>query len=114
MPRGGRRKGTPGKLYPNRTDLSADTQPVRAPSGQPYGQRGAQEAAQQAIPLPQVAPIDAPTARPDEPLTAGLSQGPGPGPEILGAGFTEPHIDELRALYQAYPNPDLLRLIEEL
>ena len=30
-------------------------------------------------------PIDRPTERPDEPLTAGLPIGPGPGPEVLGA-----------------------------
>jgi hypothetical protein len=32
--------------------------------------------------------LDAPTARPGEPVTAGLRTGPGPGPEILGGPFT--------------------------
>lgn len=30
--------------------------------------------------------LNRPTERPDEPLTAGLSQGPGPGPEVLSPG----------------------------
>jgi hypothetical protein len=30
--------------------------------------------------------LDAPTERPDQPLTAGLSLGPGPGPEVLRPG----------------------------
>lgn len=31
-----------------------------------------------------VTPLDAPTARPDEPVTAGVDYGPGPGSEALG------------------------------
>jgi hypothetical protein len=31
-----------------------------------------------------VTPLYAPTTRPDEPITAGIAMGPGPGPEILG------------------------------
>jgi len=32
---------------------------------------------------PTVIPIDAPSQRPNEPVTAGAASGPGPGPEIL-------------------------------
>jgi hypothetical protein len=32
-----------------------------------------------------ITPLFAPTERPDEPITAGITRGPGPGPEILGA-----------------------------
>lgn len=94
MARGGRRSGKPGQAYPNRTDLNAgpSAQPVQAAAGQPYGERGAQEAAQRAQPLPQASPsgmialpgelgpLNAPTSRPNEPLTAGLPIGPGAGP----------------------------------
>lgn len=56
-----------------------------------------------------------PTERPDEPVTAGLPTGPGPGPEALGV-MSQPQLDEvgqqLRNLYAAAPNNDLLRLIE--
>lgn len=117
----------------NRSDLTvAPPQPVRAASGQQYGKRQQQEQAQRAIPLPQQqvprldlnavlqsaqnAPAPAgllagPSDSPDEPVTAGLPFGAGPGPEALGGA---PHVDELRALYQAYPNPDLLALIENV
>jgi hypothetical protein len=97
--RGGRRRGKTGKAYPNRSDMQA--QAVESAPGQVYGQRTAQEQAQRAIPLPQGAatPTQAPpppappppgslgftepTSMPDEPLTAGLPIGAGPGPEIL-------------------------------
>ena len=32
-----------------------------------------------------VTPLFAPSQRPDEPITAGIAMGPGPGPEVLGA-----------------------------
>jgi hypothetical protein len=106
--RGGSRQGVPGRPYPNRKDLrSASKQkqlPIKAASGQPYGVRKQQEEAQRAQPLPAAAtpdfagllqaaeafnpgerlPLDRPTERPEEPLTAGLPSGPGPGPEVLG------------------------------
>jgi hypothetical protein len=90
MPRtgkGGSRQGTPGKLYPNRTDLSArkPLAPV-APSGQPYGVRGAQISTQRI--LPAGAPgttVPSPPA-PNDPAPSG-SGGPGGGglAALLGA-----------------------------
>ena len=35
--------------------------------------------------LEPVTPLYAPSSRPDEPITAGIAMGPGPGPEIMGA-----------------------------
>jgi hypothetical protein len=32
-----------------------------------------------------VTPLFAPSQRPDEPITAGIAMGPGPGPEVMGA-----------------------------
>lgn len=112
--RGGARQGTPGKAYSNRTDLNG-TQPVQAGPSQGYGQRAALERMQQAVPLPQARPAAtpaapqaapptppptppdffAPTARPDQPVTAGLSTGEGPGPEILGLPMEEPGMANL-------------------
>lgn len=82
----------------NRTD-----QPVQAATGQAYGEAKAQTDAQKAVPLPNQAGrmqqmleaarshpmakltgLSAPTERPDEPFTSGLSMGEGPGPEVLG------------------------------
>lgn len=120
MPRGGARNGKPGASYSNRSDLN---QPVRTTQNQPYGQAGQQQAAQRAIPLPQTsgvmpqpAPLDAPTARPQEPLTAGIPSGPGPGPEALGLPIGDQAGDDemqaaLAALYRIRPNSDLARLI---
>lgn len=111
MPRGGRREGRPGKAYAARTDLQA----VKVAPSKQYGQAAAQAAAQRAVPLAgatspgpmptggapaagapaprpmpgvmpgAVTPLDAPTQRPSEPLTAGMPMGPGAGPEALGA-----------------------------
>lgn len=120
--RGGPRQGIQGAQYSNRSDLiEKPRQPVRVATGQAYGQAGAQTAAQQAVPLPQQpappraapVPFDAPTARPAEPVTAGLPLGPGPGPEVLGAMGDDTILMQLRALYQAYPNSELRALIEE-
>ena len=112
--RGGTRQGAPATAYPNRTDLNAPkTQPITTATGQPYGAATAQHAAQAAIPLPgpgaglpaQSTPaagpgagtpgpatspgglgsIAAPSDMPQQPLTAGLTGGPGPGPEALAA-----------------------------
>jgi len=35
--------------------------------------------------LEPVTPLYAPSGRPDEPITAGIAMGPGPGPEVMGA-----------------------------
>lgn len=132
MPRarhGGRRQGTPGQAYGNRTDLNQNRQPIRVASGQEYGARQAQVAAQKAVPLP-APPVPAsppapapgsfgafnrPTEFPDEPLTAGLPVGPGAGPEAIvapgGLSADERVLAELKGLYRANPNRDLARLI---
>lgn len=69
-----------------------DTQAILSGSplakGQPVrGAQGSQvrEAAASAGP---VTPLFAPTQRPDEPITAGISLGEGPGPEVLGANMS--------------------------
>ena len=40
-----------------------------------------------------LSPLEAPTSRPDEPITAGISRGPGPGPEAL-MGTPEYEMDQ--------------------
>jgi len=87
-------------------------QQPKAASPQPTRQRQAQAAAP--APLPPQRPVDpmaamqslrgranlfgAPTARPDEPVTSGLSVGPGAGPEALGMAQRSPTGDLLRHL----------------
>ena len=77
MPRakqGGKRQGTPGQGYSNRTDLM---QNYNMEAGTPAG--GPMQAAP-SYPLPDDLPsIGTPTARPGEPITAGLDIGAGEG-----------------------------------
>jgi hypothetical protein len=60
-------------------------------------------------------PIDAPTGRPNEPVTAGAPMGPGPGPEVLGPGVApDDMVARLRAMYLRAPSEDLRELLEGL
>src|SRR5436190_23443421 len=106
--RGGRRTGTPGKAYSNRSDLA---QPVRTAPSKSYGEAAASARAQDVVPLPTQpmpspgggpaaaagmpaagplpgeSPFDRPTDRGFEPLTAGMAQGPGAGPSAAIPAF---------------------------
>jgi hypothetical protein len=46
--------------------------------------RGIPTSQVQAAAQESVTPLYAPSQRPDEPITAGIALGPGPGPEVLG------------------------------
>lgn len=103
MPRGGRRAGTPGRAYPQRTDMQQPAKlPVKVGPSAVYGQGEQLRKAQEAVPMggnptqappPQPAkpmlmpgdlpPLTAPTDRPGEPLTAGMDSGPGQGSDVL-------------------------------
>lgn len=129
LPRGGRRVGRAGASYPNRSDLAA--QPVKTAPGQVYGAQAAQARAQQAVPLPTSPPaqapapqpmptppdpgmLHAPTARPGEPVTAGLPIGAGPGPEALPGGLPQDQV--LANMYRAFqmaPSDGLRALIAQ-
>jgi hypothetical protein len=120
--------------YANRTDLQNPTKKmaVTASPGQTYGEAGAQRAAQQAVPMgtpqaPVVAPgslgpLDRPTERPLEPITAGNPLGAGPGaealvtplPDTLMAGGKQDLINQVRYVYSKYPNTAVLQLLLEL
>lgn len=141
--RGGPRTPTPGTSYPNRRDLA--TQPAQAPKGQDYGERGKTMERQRIQPVagapttPTASPTASPSgnplqqamtgmepgsvptlmdpsARPNEPVTAGLSSGPGPGREGLTAGtFGPQELSLLRGMYRKYPQfPALRAMIEQL
>lgn len=118
MPRGGKRQGTQGKAYTNRTDLATDY----APGGNPAS-GGVQAPAEQKplmagmIGADEVPNLGDPTAKPDVPVTSGLSRGPGPGPEALGP-MPPPPMDPIRQILQAIllqgPNPDVVRVLNRL
>jgi hypothetical protein len=110
----------PGAMSRRTDGGPTERQPIRVASGGAYGARQALETQQQAAPLPNTMPTPAgpgrgpglapvgpsvfgPTARPNEPVTAGLRS----GPAILG---DDPDV-VLRALYRLFPHPDIARLL---
>ena len=121
----------------NRTDLLTKAQPVRTPTGLAYGEASQLRQTQQQVPgaAPQQAPVSlqaqahaaaqatpppanlihAPTQRPNEPVTAGLATGAGPGPEVLAGGGAamDPTLAVLQGMYSRYPSPDMQALVME-
>ena len=118
--------------YGQRTDLNMA--PTAVP-GQTYGEAGAQMAAQRAVPMGapaappppaqgtstsytapgQLGPLDRPTERPNEPVTAGAPFGPGrmsQGNAYIGPRNSDPILDELRALYATYPSDELADMLD--
>lgn len=57
-----------------------------------------------------------PDPHPDEPTTAGLASGPGPGPEVLDAATPPEDIREvvLQWMVQQYGNPDVARMLNDM
>lgn len=125
MPPGGSRTAKAGATYANRSDLngSADAtygdgvnaEVVKAATpNTTSAPRPSMGGGQPMAPPGAIGPLDAPTDRPAEPLTAGLPIGAGPGPQgggVSGLASLDPDIMRLRALAQVYSSPDLLRLI---
>ena len=128
-----RKRATPAKPAPvsgpsalaQRTDggPGSESQPIRVASGQPYGQRQALEGAQRAAPLPvsgqgPPTPGGPPQAPGAMPSTEGLfapSNIPGPGGPAPDRSFIPEDPDMLmRAIYQAYPHPEIARLMRAL
>lgn len=127
--------------YPNRSDLRNPATKKVAFTGQTYGQAAQQAAAQQAVapgsaptqvqaqqvaaqqqqapaPRPGEKPLFRPTERPNEPITAGAPFGPGPSdmPELPvppGLIPNDPVLDELKMLYQMFPNDGLKILLSQ-
>ena len=115
------------------------TQPARYMSGLAYGQGQAQMEQQTAAPMagnpvaaaapmatapqmPQVVPLDAPTQNPNRPVTTGIDEGPGAGPEALVLPAMVPQQRQpdssaqlVQALYLQDPsNEDVRRMLEYL
>jgi hypothetical protein len=140
----------PGK-YSQRTDggvMDSKTQGAPRVTGQAYGENKELNALQSGAPLAAsnveipksnpldvnalkgivnqsgIAPLSAPTQRPEEPITVGSPFGDGPGPEILNDII--PVIDttsvkqsdavaqQIREAYSAFPSPALYDLVRKL
>ena len=102
-----------------RTDLNVSKQPARYISGMPYGEGQATYEQQTAAPmaanplaqvLSEVTPLTAPTQRPDEPITAGMDFGAGPGSEALNLPRERSLSEVLASMIDIDPTGD----VEEL
>jgi hypothetical protein len=99
----------PGKLS-KRTDLPPTQGAKRLPNAA-YGEQkafqemqGSAPMAKASNPMAGVIPLSAPTNRPNEPVTAGIDAGPGPGREILGLkGSAETMQEDLSVLAKYMP-----------
>lgn len=75
----------PSQNYGDRSEMQAlQTSAPLAATGSMNGVEPGAAAAPQQASLPPIVPLDAPTTRPDEPITAGIDMGPGPGANALG------------------------------
>jgi len=99
---------------------------VQAATGQTYGKATEQKNAQRAVPMGTpptevqrpvpgtLGSLTRPTERPMEPITAGAPFGAGMGP--VAAGIPQPTgdnaLEELRMIFQMFPNDDLADLID--
>lgn len=107
MPRGGKRQGTPGKAFSNRTDLATNYAPDSGGMAASGGQSAALAPAPPTLArTPDDSPmLSAPSARPGEPLTAGLDYGPGPSSEALGMpGYGEMSAEDLGIITTMLPD----------
>ena len=81
MPRGGKRQGTPGTGYTNRTDLGQDYMPASADATPASGGVKAPKPESKPMIYADDFPnLKDPTTRPNVPVTQGLPSGPGAGP----------------------------------
>lgn len=96
----------PGK-FSQRTDGKPGAQPVRPMTGGAYGEGQEMNELQSSAPMSDtsgqpapngvppvlagsgVMPMGEPSERPDEPITAGIDAGPGPGSEAMASGIKE-------------------------
>ena len=107
----------PGALS-ERTDggaVDGMTQPAQRYAGFGYGenlaleeqQAGASMAGTPKTSFADLVALDAPTQRPDEPLTAGINRGEGPGSEALNLPNRAPSlVDTIKYLVQFDPSGD--------
>jgi len=110
--RGGRRSGTPGVGYSNRTDLLTQRAPQQ---GQVTAAAGDQAAVGAPVITPDMVPkLNDPTARPNEPVTAGIVAGEGPGPEAIGYVPPSPVVQKIQAAYLRMPTPELRKALDYL
>jgi hypothetical protein len=99
------------------------TQPARYISGLPYGEGQATMQQQQSAPmagtqstpsLPPITPLTAPTERPNEPVTAGMDFGAGPGSEALNLPRERSLSEILASMIDIDPTGDVQELYNDV
>jgi len=61
-----------------------------------------------------ITPLYAPSQRPDEPVTAGIAMGPGPGPEVLGNPQPQESLSQILSKMLPYDtNGEITALYEQ-
>jgi hypothetical protein len=114
---GGRRQGTPGKAYSNRTDLNTNYGQSAPGASVASGGMVAPAPAPQNSPMPSgitpdmVPRLDDPSHFPNEPVTHGLDSGAGGGASVLGVMPGNPTLADVRAAYLRNPTPELRRTL---
>lgn len=113
MPRDGTRQGTPGRSYPNRSDLRQTVAPPDTPAPDEHGQKVRRERQMQALPPgPPPNRLAGPSTRPNEPVQAGLPIGPGPGASGVAAmSRSDRVLTRLQALVQVSGDPQLAAMV---
>lgn len=111
MPRGGKRQGTPGKAYVNRTDMGQNYDMSDGKSPAAGGLPAPKDARPMQLPVyPEDTPmLTDPTNNPAEPITAGLNIGPGRTPEM---GEGDPRVAETQRIAKKW-GPILRPLAED-
>ena len=109
MARGGRRQGTPGAQYANRTDMALGPRklPISTAPNQTYGEAGQQAQAQQAVPMAS-GPLTSPATAPQPQMAHGdvlaAAQGYQP-PPVVPLGMQSLRPDEHVMTPPAGPSP---------
>lgn len=111
MPRGGERAGVPGEKYTNRSDMQNNPRTGGKPSQYGEGKRRAAVTATPDAAQPYMGPppgsltsLEAPTERPNEPVTTGLDIGAGAGSEVLASRpVPDDALFDLRAMAARFP-----------
>lgn len=88
----------PDQPYGDGAELA--TQQAGAPMARTVARPGTGGPTPTASTGPEILGLDAPSARPDEPVTAGVDAGPGPGSEVLPGAVQAPTGELTNLIYQ--------------
>lgn len=104
----------PSQSYGEGTDMAAiQTSAPMAATGSMNGVDAGAAASPQAV-LPPIIPLDAPSNRPDEPITSGIDIGPGPGSSALGMSTPSGRVSDALERMLPYDNTGEIAVLYQL